>query len=221
MKLIEKLKNLNHLEKNILDYSKTEFIENGFHKANLDKIAYKLKIGKATIYRHFGNKIKLFFSIIFYNLYTLTNYYEKLKEINNFEEFIDFLINKEIEIFEQNWSLFEIFFIEEKIILRNIKKIDKDIKEVINFIKKNFDILIDIISDKIKNEINNNRIRINGEPKIFAYFLLETINHLIISYQKQKINNKFNCFNNFNNIDYFKYLKEFVLNSINYKKENN
>lgn len=63
---LEKIKKLSELEKNILIVATKEFEEKSYHLSNVDDIAQKLKIGKGTIYRHFGNKQDLFFYCLTY-----------------------------------------------------------------------------------------------------------------------------------------------------------
>ncbi|MFC1504120.1 TetR/AcrR family transcriptional regulator [Spirochaetota bacterium] len=92
MNIIESLDSLNDLEQSILKASYNEFEKKGYYRANVDDIALKLKIGKGTIYRHFGNKIELFASIILYLIHKAKGEFIKINKIKNIDTAVEYYI---------------------------------------------------------------------------------------------------------------------------------
>jgi AcrR family transcriptional regulator len=96
---------LNDLDLKIIECSINEFQENGFHKASVDKIADMAGVGKGTVYRHFGNKILLFFNAFFYILSISTEQLEKIDLSPGFDnawnKYIEMILN-----FSKRWGKF-------------------------------------------------------------------------------------------------------------------
>jgi AcrR family transcriptional regulator len=94
---LEKLDHLTELEVNILNAAKDEFEKKGYHKANVDSIAAELNIGKATVYRHFGNKMMLFIMVILFIFNLSKGNLEKAGLMDDFEEALEFFMENLIE----------------------------------------------------------------------------------------------------------------------------
>lgn len=71
-------------EGRIIAAALAEFCRNGFHLANVDVIAAGAKVGKATIYRHYGSKEGLF-TRVFDNI--LDNIEKTIKQRTDFTDF--------------------------------------------------------------------------------------------------------------------------------------
>ncbi|MCX7820803.1 MAG: TetR/AcrR family transcriptional regulator [Brevinematales bacterium] len=213
--MLEKLENLSELDKKILETAKEEFLENGFFKTNLDNIAFKLKIGKGTIYRHFGKKHTLFLSIVAYMLKQNWLSSKELisKELDFYRSF-EILIENLITFNKETSRFFSAVFSEQvwNEILKAKKK-DKQIKELMDFImncRKDAIEMIARIIDKGKREDSINK---NINSQILGEIILITLNQFILSFFMEK---------RFNKIDYSieeatKELKEFILRGIGYK----
>lgn len=77
---------LSDLEKDILTAALDEFWKKGYHQGSVDAIAGKLKIGKGTIYRHFGNKFRLFLNVMNFFLDKATESAKAVVSIVDFRE---------------------------------------------------------------------------------------------------------------------------------------
>ena len=58
---------------NILQVALDEFSRQGFHKTDVEIIARRAGVGKGTVYRHFGNKRKLFLAVMEYSVDSINN----------------------------------------------------------------------------------------------------------------------------------------------------
>jgi len=97
----EKLKNLSTLDKKILGAAFKEFENKGYYKANVENIAASVGIGKGTVYRHFGNKIELFLSVIVYLVNSAYERFGKVESKKSFEETLDAYINQLVQATEE------------------------------------------------------------------------------------------------------------------------
>lgn len=88
----EKIQNLTDIELRVLEVAKDEFEKSGYYVTNIEDIAEKVNIGKATIYRHFGNKSDLFFYTLVLSLYEYFNKFVEIKEIEDPYEALNFCI---------------------------------------------------------------------------------------------------------------------------------
>ncbi len=113
MDYTEKFNQLTDIEKKILDASKIEFENMGYHKASVDEIAKNLQIGKGTIYRHFGTKFKLFISVIFEILSKLIDQINEVVQISDFNEAYSKFIDKVIEANQRLGKLISSVNLEE------------------------------------------------------------------------------------------------------------
>ncbi|MGC8771505.1 MAG: TetR/AcrR family transcriptional regulator [Brevinematia bacterium] len=213
--MLDKLENLSEIDKKILEVSKQEFLEHGFFKTNLDNIALKLKIGKGTIYRHFGKKHTLFLSIV---AYMLKQNWVSSKELiskeldfhKSFDIFIDNLIN-----FNKETSRFFSAVFSEQVwneILKAKKK-DKQIKELMDFIMNCRKNAIDMIAEILEKGKKENLINKNVNSLILGEIILITLNQFILSFFMEKKLNKIE----YSIEEATKVLKEFILRGIGYK----
>lgn len=148
----KKFDNLSPLDIKILETSLQAFEERGFYGVNVDDIAAQLEIGKGTIYRHFGNKLMLFISIVMY-IFHLENKEERSTSLSdNFYESMDIYFKRVIKygkkwgnIFQSNGS------IEARFALQN--ELDKNPE-----MRKLFSYLMEMqsrVQRKLENIIKN------------------------------------------------------------------
>lgn len=98
----ENLTKLTKREIDILHVARVEFESVGYYKTNVESIASKLNIGKATIYRHFGNKSDLFFYTL---MLSIKENFINLENSHNIEDpyrALNFCIN---EYFNSMWKM--------------------------------------------------------------------------------------------------------------------
>ena len=133
--MLEKFKNLKEIDIKILKSAKEEFLKNGFHRANIDNIARNLRIGKGTIYRHFGNKHILFLSLLVHNLLEKWDSVKKSIEGKDFKITFEKLIENFISFHIETSRIFSNLFSEEiwKEFQKQLKK-DKKLNELMSFI---------------------------------------------------------------------------------------
>lgn len=96
--ILEKLKNLSDVELDILNKASDEFEKLGFHETNVDDIAKNVGIGKGTIYRHFGNKMELFFHTLGLTFYKKFEDLSRAKDIEDPYEALNYYISYLIDI---------------------------------------------------------------------------------------------------------------------------
>lgn len=90
------------------------FSESGFYKADVEEIAERANVGKGTVYNHFGNKEKLFLSVVEWGLENLN---EKIiaatKNLGNFQEKIHTALLVYFEFFENQKNFFRVLVHEK------------------------------------------------------------------------------------------------------------
>lgn len=97
----EKIQNLTDIELKILHEAKDHFEKSGYYGTNLEVIADKINIGKATIYRHFGNKSDLFFYALVLSLHESFSKFAEIEKIEDPYEALDFCITLFFEAMER------------------------------------------------------------------------------------------------------------------------
>lgn len=91
------LAQLTDLDRKILEAALEEFQKSGFHLANIDLVAKKLKIGKGTIYRHFGNKLYLFIWVLYFMIERVAGEFSEKIQGFSFEESLRFFIDRLVD----------------------------------------------------------------------------------------------------------------------------
>lgn len=81
------------LEESILQASLREFQNNGYYQASVDRVADSIGIGKGTIYRHFGTKIRLFLSVVQSIFYQYGGIIPRLDSAESFESALELYLD--------------------------------------------------------------------------------------------------------------------------------
>ncbi len=214
---MQKLEKLNELDKKILETAKEEFLEYGFFKTNVDNIASKLKIGKGTIYRHFGKKHSLFLFILAYMLKEnwLTSKTLISKDID-FYSSINLFIDNLIKFNKESSKFFAHVFSEDvgNEILKAKRK-DKQVKELFDFIMDCRKNVIDIISEIIEKGKKEGVVDKDINTAIVSELVLISLNQFVLSLFMDKKFNKIN----YSVDEAIKELKDFILRGIGYKNK--
>lgn len=181
--MIHKLDQLSELDKQILEASREEFQNFGYHKANVDDIAARLKIGKGTIYRHFVSKPMLFVSVIVYLLKEGQRMLEAGEEIQDFHQGLEYYINKVFEFRKVAGSFVSVFFSEDnyKIIKEEMHK-DGMGAEMFKFIKKTHNDSIQVLSKLLLKGVEQNLIPRYNNVRLIAEIIFVTINSFFMNH---------------------------------------
>ena len=172
----EGFNNLSELERKILDASRIEFEKMGYHKASIDEIAKDLQIGKGTIYRHFGSKLKLFITVVFVILSKMIEEINLILSIEDFDEAFLMFIDKIIEASKNAGRLLSTISLEEnsqefKNELRNDSETKTFFKSLIQKRRSSIQVLKEIL-EKGKKEA---RIFPDINAKVQAEIIFITI----------------------------------------------
>jgi AcrR family transcriptional regulator len=128
---------LDERDKAIIEVGVAEFARNGFHNANMDRIADDAGVGKGTLYRRFKSKQHLFFSIFkkgFDDFIRVVNSIDPdLSVQDQVSEYCDIFVR----IFRDRTGLVKLFIHEQSKILEGI---DEDL---IPFTRQTNDALTD------------------------------------------------------------------------------
>ncbi len=73
-------------QKKMFDAALAEFCKLGYHQANVDEIARKAEVGKATLYRHFKNKEGLFLAVYDHVLKELTETMQREADFTDYRK---------------------------------------------------------------------------------------------------------------------------------------
>lgn len=175
-----------NLDDKILKTAKLEFIQKGYQNASIDRMAKELKIGKGTIYRHFGKKSKLFSSVIIDTLQEIYQSQSKVLENNHFYEcFEEFLWNiKKYNL--ENSEIYKLIFID-KIFNELQKEMDEiDYKNLLDEFQKIIFNLNDLLNQIIMMGINEGVITKNIKLKSVS-FVISLIINLISNFSLKKL----------------------------------
>jgi len=216
--MLEKFKNLKEIDIKILKAAKEEFLKNGFHRANIDNIARNLRIGKGTIYRHFGNKHILFLSLLVHNLLEKWDSVKKSIEGKDFKTTFEKLIENFISFHIETSRIFSNLFSEEiwKEFQKQLKK-DKKLNELMSFIVNCREESIELIKNSLDMAKKENIISTEINSRILAEIILITINHFFITFYvnppvKQKKQKEYSI------EEGIKELKAFIYRGVGYKE---
>ncbi len=216
--MLEKFKNLSEIDKKILSVTRDEFLRKGFHKTSLDEIATNLKIGKGTIYRHFGNKNILFLSVVVHMLKENWKHIEEIKKSGEgFSNSFDKLIEKIFKFHTETSRFFSTVFTEEiwKDIFKAAKK-DSKLKELIEFVIDCRAEIENIVSEVLENGKNEGVINKDLNTRVVADIILLAIGHFFFSFFMD-LNKKKNPFKkNYSLEEGIKELKAFIYRGIGF-----
>lgn len=189
--MLEKFNNLTETDIKILKVARNEFLKKGFHKTSIDQIAQKAKVGKGTIYRHFGNKYVLLLSTVTHLLKEKwISASEVLKE-TDFKTTFSKLIDKILEFHKELNTLFINTFSEEiwKELKKETKK-DKKIDELMAFAMQCREETLKLIEQLLKMGQKQNIVPSDINLKIVSEIILITLNHFIITFYMDMKNPK-------------------------------
>ena len=135
----------------ILESAMDVFSERGFYETNVDEIAHRANVGKGTVYNHFGNKRKLFLSVIEWGLETLKGkILTDVENITGVKNQIQAALRVYFEFFEYHKNFFRVL-IQERSNFR--EKTEK------RFTKKYFT-HIHLLENAIKRGIESEELKI-------------------------------------------------------------
>jgi len=153
----------------ILKSAMEVFSEYGFYEADVDEIAHRAKVGKGTVYNHFGNKQKLFLSVVEWGIESLE---EKIKasieNLESFQEKIHIGLLIYFEFFETRKNFFRVLVREKSNFREEMEK---------KFTEK-YSIRLHFLENDIKRGIELNELkRVN--PHQCAVIFMGMCNALI------------------------------------------
>jgi len=115
-------------EQEILHAAMKVFSRDGFSATDVEKIAALAKVGKGTVYRHFGNKQDLFLAVVEWGLNTLNErILEATKDIEDPIERISAAIYTYMEFFEQNRRFYRVLVQDQSGGFR--ERVEREFKE--------------------------------------------------------------------------------------------
>ena len=90
------------------------FSECGFYEADVDEIAHRANVGKGTVYNHFGNKQKLFLSVVEWGFETLKEkILNETRELLNTRDKISTALYVYFSFFEHKKNFFRVLINEK------------------------------------------------------------------------------------------------------------
>jgi len=153
------------------------FSEYGFYEADVDEIANRAKVGKGTVYNHFGNKRKLFLSVVEWGLETLNDkILTAVENITGVKNQIQKALRVYFEFFEHHKNFFRVL-IQERSNFR--EKTEK------RFTKKYFSHL-HLLENAIKEGIESDKLK-RVDPHQCAILLIGMSNALIYEWFCKKM----------------------------------
>jgi AcrR family transcriptional regulator len=173
----KKIKSLSPLEVRIIEESIREFREQGYFPASVDMIAERAGIGKATIYRHFGKKITLFFSTVVYIMYNWEKEYEKIGSIEDFDTALKEYVLAGLRFNEKHGDFIKAMVSEERLlIIKNEIMKNVDIKVMYAYMIDSRQRLIDILTKILEKGKSQNKISPDIRADLSAELIFMTLN---------------------------------------------
>ncbi|RLD14146.1 MAG: hypothetical protein DRI28_04290 [Caldiserica bacterium] len=158
----------------ILESAIVTFKENGFKNASIKKIAERIGLSNASIYRYFKNKEEIYFALVKRFEDGLVERIEKEKRGKNALKLIKSILLSYINYISENTTLYDIF--------REVEFVNKDL--VRDFYKKTTNEIEDVLKDKVKKNIDLETLSFSILGSV--YFIV--INYLI--WDNKEIENK-------------------------------
>jgi AcrR family transcriptional regulator len=106
----------------ILQAARLEFAERGFYKTVVSDIADRAGLGKGTIYRHFGNKEKLFQAVVLEGIWDLQAQIQVVVESSSSpEQAMESILDVHFDFYEHSREFIEILTIEGLQVAGNVQ----------------------------------------------------------------------------------------------------
>jgi AcrR family transcriptional regulator len=174
MTIMEKLGLLTDFEKTILDKARIIFEKKGYYETSIEEIAQSLSIGKGTIYRHFGNKLMLFFSVVLNIFEDSKNVIEKIDAGAAFENKLDFFIDQMVKMTMVSGKFIR-SFLEEHLFLLKDTYHHKNIEEPYGYYLKAREFFVLSLSGIIEQGKKDGKIMGEVEPVMTAQLTIMAI----------------------------------------------
>ena len=153
------------------------FSECGFYEADVDEIAHRANVGKGTVYNHFGNKRKLFLSVVEWGPGALNDkILTAVENIKGVKNQIQKALRVYFEFFEDHQNFFRVF-VQERGNFR--EKTEK------RFTRKYFSHL-HLLENTIKRGIESDELK-RLDPHQCAILLIGMSNALIYEWFCKKM----------------------------------
>jgi len=153
----------------ILKSAMDVFSECGFYEADVDEIAHRANVGKGTVYNHFGNKQKLFLSVVEWGIKSLEEkIIASIENLESFQEKIHIASHIYFEFFENQKNFFRVLVREKSNFREEMEK---------KFTKK-YSIHLHILENEIKRGIESDELK-GVNPHQCAVLLMGMYNALI------------------------------------------
>ena len=165
-------------EKDILDAAVKVFAKYGYHKTKVHNITESAGIATGSVYLYFKNKeaiLDKLFEQLWEKLFKEITTLKERKDLNAAEK-LDYLVDIFFDIFSENPKLAIVFVNEQN----NIPHKKKELWMKYN--EKFLEMGEEIIKEGIQNKIINPNINV----KVFRFFLLGGIRHLLDNWAKDQ-----------------------------------
>lgn len=128
--LVQKMSQLDEMDRKILDVAQQEFMRKGYYRASVDEMADLLGIGKGTIYRHFGSKALLFAAVLIDLFQKATKGIEEVLEVKDSLEAFDLFCDKIVKSAHEGHFMKQSFSTEEMGIFMREMKSKEDFRQI-------------------------------------------------------------------------------------------
>jgi|YelNatPaOPRAMG01_1025707.scaffolds.fasta_scaffold00125_55 TetR/AcrR family fatty acid metabolism transcriptional regulator len=165
-------------EKDILDAAVKVFAKYGYHKTKVHNITESAGIATGSVYLYFKNKeaiLDKLFEQLWEKLFKEITTLKERKDLNAAEK-LDYLVDIFFDIFSENPKLAIVFVNEQNNIPHKKKELWMQYNE------KFLEMGEEIIKEGIQNKIINPNINV----KVFRFFLLGGIRHLLDNWAKDQ-----------------------------------
>jgi len=153
----------------ILQTSMAIFARDGYHKADVDEIAVKAKVGKGTIYRHFKSKKGLFLAVVEWGISKMKDtIMEAIKDIDSPIERITQAVSTYLTFFETHREFYRVL-IQEMADFR---------EEIGQIFREKYLSHIHLLEENIRRGIENGMLK-NLNPRIASFALIGLTNSII------------------------------------------
>lgn len=171
--------NQSQLDRKILETAIRIFNERGYYKTSVNEIADQLEIGKATIYRHFGNKFTLCIQAFHFIIKQIYDEIENRIYGKDFSDAIDLYFDIMISKNRQ-WGWFLSLSIHEQLSVITRHEISQsEMRNQLMLFKKNNQQFIDIVKRILEKGKKEGLISSEMDSQVYAeLFHTSTLNYL-------------------------------------------
>ncbi|MFW6007317.1 MAG: TetR/AcrR family transcriptional regulator [Halanaerobiales bacterium] len=152
-------------KKDILDKTLDIIFNQGFHSLTMRKIAEKVGISEAAIYKHFNSKKEIIVTLV-NNLFSENEFYKKIENQKDPYDALYKIMEKQFSYLDSRPEITSIIFEED--IFREYPEIKSKFKKITD---KREDILTDFITSAQKKKQINQEI----DPQSFALIYMGSI----------------------------------------------